>query len=334
MTEDFDPTPAEPDIPVTILTGFLGAGKTTLLNRILHEDHHHRIAVIENEFGEEDIDSELLVESGAEQIVTMNNGCICCTIRGDLSRILTNLRLKRDRGEIAFDYVVIETTGVANPGPVCQTFFMDDAVAPFFRLDGVVTIVDAKHGDQTLNDQEVAKDQVAFADRIFISKRDLVTDEEYEALRSRLVAMNPRAVIEPVDMGKVAVEKVLDLQGFNMNDILDVDPTFLTGAHHHHHGEDVAAFMFTSRRPFDVPRFEQYIQSLIAVYGQDMLRYKGILYMKGTDRRCVFQGVHMMFGGDVLGFWGDQTPETKIVIIGRKLPKEAILKGFESCLAE
>ena len=150
MTEDFDPYPPEPEIPVTILTGFLGAGKTTLLNRILHEEHHHRIAVIENEFGEEDIDSELLVQSGAEQIVTMNNGCICCTIRGDLSRILTDLRHKRDRGEIAFDYVVIETTGVANPGPVCQTFFMDDAVAPFFRLDGVVTIVDALNGGRGL----------------------------------------------------------------------------------------------------------------------------------------------------------------------------------------
>ena len=292
------------------------------------------MAVIENEFGEEDIDSELLVQSGAEQIVTMNNGCICCTIRGDLSRILTNLRIKRDKGEIDFDYVVIETTGVANPGPVCQTFFMDDAVAAFFRLDGVVTIVDAKHGDATLNEQEVAKDQVAFADRIFISKRDLVTQEEYEALRQRLVAMNPRATIEAADMGNVPVEKVLDLNGFNMNDILDVDPGFLTGAHHHHHGEDVSAFMFTSSRPFDVPRFEQYIQSLISVYGQDMLRYKGILYMKGTDRRCVFQGVHMMFGADVLGPWGDQTPETKIVIIGRNLPQKAIITGFETCLTD
>ncbi len=334
MTEDFDPYPPEPEIPVTILTGFLGAGKTTLLNRILHEEHHHRIAVIENEFGEEDIDSELLVQSGAEQIVTMNNGCICCTIRGDLSRILTDLRHKRDRGEIAFDYVVIETTGVANPGPVCQTFFMDDAVAPFFRLDGVVTIVDALNGGRTLDEQDVAKDQVAFADRIFISKRDLVSAEDYEALRARLAAMNPRAAIEPADMGSVPVEKVLDLNGFNMNDILDIDPGFLTGAHHHHHGDDVAAFMFTSRRPFDAPRFEQYIQSLIAVYGQDMLRYKGILYVKGTGRRCVFQGVHMMFGADVLGPWGETVPETKIVIIGRRLPQEAIIKGFESCLAD
>ena len=335
MTEDFSAQAPEPEIPVTILTGFLGAGKTTLLNRILTENHAHRIAVIENEFGEESIDNDLIVQDGAEQIVTMNNGCICCTIRGDLSRVLTDLRIRRSRGEIAFDRVVIETTGVANPGPVCQTFFMDDAVAAFFRLDGVVTLVDAKHAQETLDKEPEAKDQVAFADRIFISKKDLVTEEEYEALRARLVAMNPRAAIEPVHMGEVAVDKVLDLYGFNMNDILDVDPAFLTGSHHHHHHEDdVAAFVFSSDKPFDAPRFEQYVQSLVAVYGQDMLRYKGVLYLKGTDRRCVIQGVHMVFGADVLGPWGDKKPETRFVIIGRNLPREAILKGFETCLAQ
>ena len=182
MTEDFDPM-AEPDISVTVLTGFLGAGKTTLLNRILQENHGRKIAVIENELGEQTIDNDLLVQDGAEQIVTMNNGCICCTIRGDLSRVLTNLRIQRDKGEIDFDHVVIETTGVANPGPVCQTFFMDDAVAAFFRLDGVVTLVDAKHADETIAKEEVALDQIAFADRIFISKADLVSSEELAALK-------------------------------------------------------------------------------------------------------------------------------------------------------
>lgn len=335
MTEDFDINPPEPEIPVTILTGFLGAGKTTLLNRILQENHNHKIAVIENELGQQDIDSDLLVQSRAEQIVTMNNGCICCTIRGDLSRVLTDLRLKRDRGEIHFDRVVIETTGVANPGPVCQTFFMDDAVAAFFRLDGVVTLVDAKHANETLDKEPEAKDQVAFADKIFISKKDLVTDEEYEALKARLIAINPRAPIEAVHMGEVAVDKVLDIYGFNMNDILDIDPSFLTGAHHHHHHEDdVSAFLFESDKPFDAPRFEQYIQSLVAVYGPDMLRYKGVLYLKGTDRRCVIQGVHMIFSADVLGPWGEKKPQNRIVIIGRNLPKEAILKGFETCLAQ
>ena len=304
MTEDFDPM-AEPDISVTVLTGFLGAGKTTLLNRILKENHGLKIAVIENELGEQTIDNDLLVQDGAEQIVTMNNGCICCTIRGDLSRVLTNLRIQRDKGEIDFDHVVIETTGVANPGPVCQTFFMDDAVAAFFRLDGVVTLVDAKHAAETLAKEEVAFDQIAFADRIFISKADLVSAEELAALKERLISINPRAPIEVADMGNVPVDKVIDM----------------------------AAFVFTSDKPFDAPRFEQYLQSLVAVYGPDMLRYKGVLYLKGTDRRCVVQGVHMVFGADVLGPWGKDKPETKFVIIGRKLPKEAILKGFESCLA-
>lgn len=334
MTEDFDTTMPDPEIPVTILTGFLGAGKTTLLNRILQENHNHKIAVIENEFGQEDIDSDLLIQSKAEQIVTMNNGCICCTIRGDLSRILTDLRLKRDRGEIDFDRVVIETTGVANPGPVCQTFFMDDAVAPFFLLDGVVTIVDAKHANQTLDQEPEAKDQIAFADKIFISKKDLVSDQEYEDLKARLIAMNPRAPIEAVHMGEVPVDKVLDIRGFNMNDILDIDPAFLTGAHHHHHHEDdVSALLFTSDKPFDAPRLEQYIQSLVAVYGPDMLRYKGVLYLKDTDLRFVMQGVHMLFSADALGSWGEKKRENRIVIIGRNLPKEAIVKGFETCLA-
>ena len=196
--------PRGPDIPVTILTGFLGAGKTTLLNRILTENHNHRIAIIENEFGQENIDTELIVQSDKEQIISMNNGCVCCTIRGDLSRVLTDLRHKRDRGEIQFDYVVIETTGVANPGPVAQTFFMDDAVAAFYRLDGVVTVVDAKHGPQTLDEEAAARDQVGFADRILLSKCDLVTPEECEALEARLRQMNARAPIRRVDMAITA----------------------------------------------------------------------------------------------------------------------------------
>jgi len=323
----------EPEIPVTILTGFLGAGKTTLLNRILSEDHGHKIAVIENEFGETGIDNELLVQNDKEQIVQMNNGCICCTIRGDLSRILTDLRLRRDRGEIDFNRVVIETTGVANPGPVCQTFFMDDAIACFFRLDGVVTVVDAKHGDVTLDEQPEAKDQVGFADRIFVSKTDLVTPEQFEALKARLVAINPRAPIEAVHMGEVAIEKVLDLYGFNMNDILEIDPSFFSAVHPHRHNDDVQAFVFQSFKPMQPMRFEQYVQSLVAVYGPDMLRYKGVLYFRETRRRMVFQGVHMVFSADALGEWGERRPENKIVIIGRNLPQEAIVKGFESCLA-
>lgn len=333
MQEDNLGLEAEPEIPVTILTGFLGAGKTTLLNRILTEDHRHKIAVIENEFGEEGIDNELLVQNNKEQIVQMNNGCICCTIRGDLSRILTDLRLRRDCGEIDFDRVVIETTGVANPGPVCQTFFMDDAVACFYRLDGVVTLVDAKYGNKTLDEQLEAKDQVGFADRIFVSKTDLVTPEEYEALKERLIAINPRAPIEAVHMGEVAVDKVLDIYGFNMNDILEIDPAFFSAVHPHHHSDDVKAFVFESKKPFHPIRFEEYVKSLVSVYGQDMLRYKGVIYFRETKHRCVFQGVHMVCSSDVLGEWGNREPENKIVIIGRNLPSDAIIKGFESCLA-
>ena len=275
----------QPDIPVTILTGFLGAGKTTLLNRILSENHNYKIAIVENEFGKENIDTDLLVQTDREQIVNMNNGCVCCTIRGDLSKVLTDLRLRRSRGEIKFDYVVIETSGVANPGPVAQTFFMDDAVAAFFRLDGVVTVVDCKHGSATLDEEAAARDQVGFADRILLSKTDLCTAEEVAAMEQRL----------------------------RQND-------------------DIHSFVYESDRPFNPMKLERYIASLTSVYGQDMLRYKGVLYLSGTDRRVVFQGVHMLAVSDVLDTWGDRKPFSKIVFIGRNLPEEAIKRGLATCL--
>ena len=325
--------PRGPDIPVTILTGFLGAGKTPLLNRNLTENHNHRIAIIENEFGQENIDTELIVQSDKEQIISMNNGCVCCTIRGDLSRVLTDLRHKRDRGEIQFDYVVIETTGVANPGPVAQTFFMDDAVAAFYRLDGVVTVVDAMHGPQTLDEEAAARDQVGFADRILLSKCDLVTPEECEALEARLRQMNARAPIRRVDMGNCPVDVVLDITGFNMNDILEVDPAFFNEGHHHHHRDDIRTFYYESERPFDPAKLDRYIMSLTSVYGEDLLRYKGVLYMQGSDRRVVFQGVHMLAGADVMGPWGDAKPVSRIGFNGRNLPEDAIRRGLDTCLA-
>lgn len=288
-------------IPVTIVTGFLGAGKTTLLNRILKEDHHHRIAVIENEYGEAGIDDDLLVHSEAEQIVSMNNGCICCTIRGDLSRILTKLRIQREKGESKFDWVVIETTGLADPGPVAQTFFMDDVVAAFFRLDGVVTVVDAMNGDATLDQQPEAQAQVGFADRILVSKTDLVDEEKAKALEERLRAMNPHADMRRVNMGDCPVDVVIDIQGFNISDVLNVAPDFLTGAHKHHHSDEISSFLYESDRPFDPQRFEHYFMSLLSVYGQDLLRYKGILYLQGADREIVLQGVHMTAGTQA--FW-------------------------------
>ena len=321
-------------IPVTILTGFLGAGKTTLLNRILTENHQYKIAVIENEFGSENIDNDLLVRSHKEQIVSMSNGCVCCTIRGDLSRVLTDLRHKRERGEMQFDYVVIETTGVANPGPVAQTFFMDDAVAAFYRLDGVVTVVDAKHGDATLDAEAAARDQVGFADRILLSKCDLVDEEAAQRMTQRLRAMNARAPIRRVNMGECPIAEVLNITGFNMNDVLDVDPSFLVdGHHHHHHNDDIRSFYYESERPFDAMKLERYIASLTSVYGEDLLRYKGVLFMTGTDRRVVFQGVHMLASADVLGPWGENKPKSRLVFIGRNLPEDSIRRGLDTCLA-
>ena len=324
----------EPQVPVTVLTGFLGAGKTTLLNRILAEPHGHKIAVIENEFGPEGIDNELLVRDTDEQIVEMNNGCICCTVRGDLVRILADLRDKRERKEVSFDHVIIETTGMANPGPVTQTFFMDDGVAEYYLLDAVVTVVDAKHGPATLDAQAEAQNQVGFADRILLSKTDLVSSEEAAALRSRLAAMNPRAPIRDVHLGQVPITEVLDLRGFNLNAVLDIDPAFLSGEAHHHHDGDIGAFVFQSAKPFDPAKLEEYLGALTQVYGQDLLRYKGVLFMDGTQRRMIFQGVHMLMGADVGRPWSkDEKPSSKIVFIGRNLPKQAILKGLEACLA-
>ncbi len=216
---------------MTVLTGFLGAGKTTLLNRILTEQHGHKIAVIENEFGPEGIDNELLVSEPGEQIVEMNNGCICCTVRGDLVRILNDLKAKRQSGEIEFERVIIETTGMANPGPVTQTFFMDDGISTYYLLDAVITVVDAKHGHDTLDRQPEAQNQVGFADRILMSKIDLVSEADAKSLKDRLVHMNPRAPIKPVNFGEVAIADVLDVRGFNLNAILEIDPEFLAGEH-------------------------------------------------------------------------------------------------------
>jgi G3E family GTPase len=359
----------EPNVPVTVLTGFLGAGKTTLLNRILKESHGHRIAVIENEFGPAGVDNDLLIADTEEQIVEMNNGCICCTVRGDLVRILAELKDKRSRGELAFERVIIETTGMANPGPVTQTFFMDDDIASYYLLDAVVTLVDAKHGHATLDAQPEAQNQVGFADRILLTKTDLVPADEVESLRERLLQMNPRAPIHAVHMGEIPLAEVLDLRGFNLNAILEIDPQFLAsehpdaartrgahdhhhdhdhdhvhhrdhgdheqgGHHHHHHDDAIKAFVFQSARPFDAGKLEEYMGALTQVYGQDMLRYKGVLFMNGSPRRMILQGVHMLMGADVGRPWGkDEKPASKMVFIGRNLPKDAILKGLEACLA-
>src|SRR5688572_19800649 len=263
-------------VPVTILTGFLGAGKTTLLNRILKEDHGKKIAVIENEFGEVGVDSEI-IEKSEEQIVEMNNGCICCTVRGDLIKILGSLKDKRTSGALKFDRVIIETTGMADPGPVAQTFFTDEDIGAYYLLDSIVTVVDAKHASAQLDEFTEAQQQVGFADRILLSKSDLVSEGEIENLSSRLRRMNPRAEMKKVNFGNVPLEEVLDIRGFNLNAILELDPDFLADASHDHHDE-VESFVFRSDKPFNGDKLEQFLSGMIQVYGPDLLRYKGVLW--------------------------------------------------------
>ena len=320
-------------VPVTILTGFLGAGKTTLLNRILKEDHGHRIAVIENEFGEVGVDNDI-IEKSDEQIVEMNNGCICCTVRGDLIRILGDLKGKREQGALKFDRVVIETTGMADPGPVAQTFFTDEEIGGYYLLDSILTLVDAKHAEKQLDEFHEAQEQVGFADKVLLSKTDLVSEEDVERLAERIKRMNPRAPIKPVHFGEAPLEEVLDLRGFNLNAILEIDPKFLTDIQHEHHDE-VESFIFKSDKPFDGDKLEQFLSGMIQVYGPDLLRYKGVLWMKGNARRVVFQGVHMMMGGDLGKPWAKgEKKRSTMVFIGKKLPRDLFIAGLEQCLAK
>ena len=361
-------------IPATILTGFLGSGKTTLLKRVLSESHGMKLAVIENEFGEENIDNEILVADTNEQIIQMSNGCVCCTIREDLRATLQLLAAKRRKGLLQFDRVVIETTGLADPGPVAQTFFMDDEIAETFLLDSILTLVDAKHAQQQLNDRVEAQRQVGFADQIFISKADLVSADELAALQHRLKHMNPRAPQKVVHFGEVPIQEVFDLRGFNLNAKLDIDPDFLNAGdhghahghahehgghcghdhahdehcghdhahehgehchhpHHHHHDDDVKSFVFKSDRAFDPAKLEDFLGAIVNVYGPKMLRYKGVLHMKGTERKVIFQGVHQLMGSDLGPVWQDHEPRTsKMVFIGIDLPRDILVQGLEQAL--
>jgi G3E family GTPase len=278
-------------IPVTILTGFLGSGKTTLLNYILKQPHGHRIAVIENEFGEAGIDNELLVQDQDEQIIEMNNGCICCTVRGDLVRILGELAAKRKAGTLHFDRVVIETTGLADPAPVAQTFFVDEDISQRYLLDAIVTLVDAVHAPIQLDEHHEAQEQVGFADRILLTKTDLVPAEDLPALRRRLARMNPRAKISEARHGVAAIDDLLDIRGFNLNAILEIEPEFLNDVSHEH-DDDVTSFVFREDRALDLERLEDFLGSMVQVYGAQMMRYKGVLNVQGEHRRVIFQGAH------------------------------------------
>jgi G3E family GTPase len=344
-------------IPVTVLTGYLGAGKTTLLNRILSEDHGKRYAVIVNEFGEIGIDNDLIVESD-EEIYEMNNGCVCCTVRGDLIRVVEGLTRRPGR----FDAIVVETTGLADPVPVAQTFFMDEDVRAKTRLDSVVALVDAKHLPLRLKDSQEAEDQIAFADVVILNKTDLVDEQSLEKLEQTIRAINPSARIHRTERAGVTLDHVLDRGAFDLQRALDNDPHFLDHDHpdhvcspdcdhdhdhdhdhnHHDHDHAVADIHDTSVQsislragPMNPERFFPWIQKTTQIDGPNILRLKGIIAFDNDDERYVVQGIHMIVEGDHQRAWKpDEKRESRIVFIGRELDSEKLKRTFEACQAQ
>jgi G3E family GTPase len=343
--------PQTAKIPVTVLTGYLGAGKTTLLNRILSEPHGKKYAVIVNEFGEIGIDNELVVNAD-EEVFEMNNGCICCTVRGDLVRIIDGLMRRKGK----FDAIIVETTGLADPAPVAQTFFMDEQVGAKTKLDAVVTVADALWLKDRLKDAPEAKNQIAFADVILINKTDLVAPEDLRELEARIRGLNPYARLHRTERARIALEEVLGRNAFDLDRILDLEPAFLEadehnhhhdhshdghGAEHHHggglrhyHDEEMQSVSLKTDKPLNPDKFFPWVQDLVAVEGPNILRCKGILSFKDDPERFVFQGVHMILDGDHQRPWGaDEPRSSRIIFIGRNLPEKKIREGFESCIA-
>ncbi|MFN4787715.1 MAG: CobW family GTP-binding protein [Pseudanabaena sp.] len=343
---------ASAQVPATVLTGFLGAGKTTLLNHILTAEHGKKVAVIVNEFGEVGIDQQLVIGAD-EEIFEMNNGCICCTVRGDLIRIIGNLMRRRNK----FDHLLIETTGLADPGPVVQTFFMDEDIHRQVALDAVVTVVDAKHVQQHWGDREVLE-QIGFADVILLNKTDLVTAEELEELEAKIKHLNILARVELVQLNKTnnenieqSISKVLDVGGFDLNRILEKNPEFLAAQakgehnhahehhdhehhdHHHIHDEEVGSVSILESGAVNPYKFQSWISELLRTQGQDIFRSKGIINLAGSDDRLVFQGVHMQFDATRDRPWNNnELRKNQLVFIGRHLDADKLRKGFLGCL--
>ncbi|MGU3494454.1 CobW family GTP-binding protein [Xanthobacteraceae bacterium A53D] len=344
-------------IPVTVLTGYLGAGKTTLLNRILSEPHGKKYAVIVNEFGEIGIDNDLVVGAD-EEVFEMNNGCICCTVRGDLIRIIDGLL--RRKGQ--FDGIILETTGLADPAPVAQTFFVDEEMGARTRLDAVVTVADAKWLNDRLKDAPEAKNQIAFADVILLNKTDLVSGDELDAVEARIRGLNPLAKLYRTQKSSIEIDKVLNQGAFELDRVLAIEPDFLEQAeddhvcgpdcghdhhhdhgHHHHghghglkaiHDEEIHSVSFSTEKPLDADKFFPWVQDVVATDGASILRSKGILSFKDDPDRFVFQGVHMILDGDHQRAWKDDEKRlSRIVFIGRKLDVAKLEKGFMACVA-
>jgi G3E family GTPase len=339
-------------IPVTVLTGYLGAGKTTLLNRILSEDHGRKYAVIVNEFGEVGIDNDLILNTD-EELFEMNNGCICCTVRGDLIKTMHGLLAKRGN----FDAIVVETTGLADPGPVAQTFFVDSFLQERTALDSVTTVVDAKHILLRLADSREAAEQIAFADQIVLNKTELVTDPELREIEARLRKLNPLAPIHRAQRSNVPLDKVLGRGGFDIERIVSLEPEFLDPPHgeaghvhdedcghnhhdhhdHHDHEHDagISSISLTSDKPMDGSKVSDWLAYVVQSQGPDILRAKGIIDVQGESRRLVFQAVHMLLEGDLQRPWKAGEPRTsRLVFIGRNLDRNALQIGFESCVAK
>jgi G3E family GTPase len=314
-------------IPVTVLTGYLGAGKTTLLNRILTEPHGKRYAVIVNEFGEIGIDNDLVVGAD-EEVFEMNNGCICCTVRGDLIRIMDGLMKRKGK----FDAIIVETTGLADPAPVAQTFFVDQDVSDAAKLDAVVTVADAKWLTDRLKDAPEAKNQIAFADVIILNKIDLVGPDELAAVEDRIRAINPYARIHRAKNCQVPIAEVLNRNAFDLDRIIELAPDFLEEGHHHHHDEDMQSVSVRHPGAVDPDKFMPWISDVTQREGPNILRCKGIVAFPGEPKRFVFQGVHMILDGDLQDTWKDgETRQSRVVFIGRNLDEDAIREGFLSC---